>query len=144
MLAVVEGHARQCVGFAYRWVPLGDNGVPSLVSHTASRQVAITLRKECWCGVYAFTSAVDCRRHARATEMFAATLMDPSQFMPGVALGQVELSADAFLAKSGPPQSASVEWLASACRITRLYTGNRELAGALAARYHVPVDNSPE
>ncbi|MBB5162481.1 hypothetical protein [Mycobacterium sp. AZCC_0083] len=93
--------------------------------------------KNCWCGVYAFTSADDCRRHISATKMFAPTLLDSSRFA-GVILGRVVLSDDAFLAKAGPPQSASVEWIASACRITHLYADG-DLSDQLAVRYGVPV-----
>lgn len=94
--------------------------------------------KNCWCGVYAFTSAEDCHRHIRATKIFAPKLLDLSRFS-GVLLGRVVLSEDAFLAKAGPPQSASVEWLASACRITALYSDDGDLSELLAARYGVPV-----
>ncbi|MBZ4558581.1 hypothetical protein GBO17_14215 [Mycobacterium avium subsp. hominissuis] len=113
----------------------------------------------CWCGVYAFTSAADCCAHIRATRMFAPELLNPSEF-PGVVLGRVQLSDDAFLVKAGlaatrrggpqrgnPVRSASPEWKASACRITRLYVDDNEADASrrsLSGRYGVPVHSVGE
>jgi 8-oxo-dGTP diphosphatase len=93
--------------------------------------------RECWCGVYAFTRAAHCRAQAKSTKMFAPHAMDPARFA-GVVIGRVQLSSDAYLAK--PARTAlPEEWLATACRITRLYTDDSGLSERLAARYGVPV-----
>jgi hypothetical protein len=69
--------------------------------------------------------------------MFAPHAMDPARFA-GVVIGRVQLSSDAYLAK--PARIAlPEEWMASACRITRLYACDA-LAEALASRYGVPVE----
>jgi hypothetical protein len=91
---------------------------------------------ECWCGIYAFTSPADCWRHIRATRMFAPKLLTDPAYTAGVALGRVQLSDDAVVAKR-PPQSA-IELKASSVRIVELFANDQALAERLAARYNLP------